>query len=347
MKKYITWRHPKEFVSFQIETKSFLLLILLSVCLLLALIIGPSLGNKLLSPLEVVRTIAGISAGGNEFIVMNSRLPRTLVSILTGAALGLSGLILQGVIRNPLAAPDIIGVTGGASLAAVGFITYLSGTISISFLPIAAVSGGIIVSVFIYLMSWKNGVTPIRLILIGIGVSALMSAGTTFMLVLSPSSSAGQAYLWLTGSVYGASWENVYTIAMVIIVITPFVLLFSRSLNAQQFGDGVASGLGVKVEFHRMALLLFSVILAGVAVSVAGAIGFVGLIAPHIARALIGRQFASLILASTLVGGLLVFFADLIARTVFYPIDIPAGVFTAGIGAPFFLYLLFKNRNQF
>ncbi|RKL67340.1 iron ABC transporter permease [Salipaludibacillus neizhouensis] len=334
-------------MSFQIETKTVLILLGLCISLFLALILGPSLGNKLLSPLEVVRTIAGVSTGGNDFIVMNSRLPRTLVSILTGAALGLSGLILQGVIRNPLAAPDIIGVTGGSSVAAVAFITYLSGTLSLFYLPLAAVSGGIIVSVFIYMMSWKNGVTPIRLILIGIGVSAVMSAGTTFMLVLSPSASAGQAYLWLTGSVYGASWEDVRTVAIVILVITPLVLLFSRSLNAQQFGDEVASGLGVKVEFHRMALLLFSVILAGVAVSAAGAIGFVGLIAPHIARALIGRQFAGLILSSALVGGLLVFSADLVARTVFYPIDIPAGVFTAGIGAPFFLYLLFKNRHQF
>ncbi|WP_158738052.1 iron chelate uptake ABC transporter family permease subunit [Alteribacillus sp. YIM 98480] len=347
MKKSVTFRNKKNTVSFQLETKTMLMLGLLVFFVLLACITGPSLGNKLISPLEVVKTIVGQGTGGNEFIVMQSRLPRTLVSLLVGAALGISGLILQGIVRNPLAAPDIIGVTGGASVFAVAFLTYLAGSVSIGWMPAAAITGALIVSVFIYTMAWKNGVTPIRLVLIGIGISAIMSALTTFMIVVSSAVTASQAYLWLTGSIYGASWEDVYTMSVLVLILTPLALIFSRSLNSQQLGDEVALGVGVRVQKDRFILLGISVVLAGAAVAAVGAIGFVGLIAPHIARTLVGRTFGSLAAASALTGGLLLFMADLTARTIFYPIDIPAGVFTAGVGAPFFLYLLFKNRNQF
>lgn len=270
-----------------------------------------------------------------------------LLSLLVGAALGMSGALLQGIIRNPLASPDVIGITGGAAVAAVGFVTLLGGAVSIKLLPLFAIVGALLTALIIYMLAWKKGVSPIRLVLIGIGVSAITGAGTTFMLILSPFYTAGQAYIWLTGSVYGASWTDVRTILPVIVIVVPLAIWFARSLNAQEFGDDLATGLGVTVQWHRSALLLCSVLLAGIAVAVAGTIGFVGLIAPHIARKLVGRMFGSMLIVSGLVGALLVFAADLIARTAFLPLDVPAGVFTAGVGAPFFLYLLFKNRNQF
>ncbi|SDI81279.1 FecCD family ABC transporter permease [Alteribacillus bidgolensis] len=347
MKRYVTFRNKKNTVSFQIEGKTILTLGILVFLVLLACVAGPSLGSKLLHPFEVLQTIMGQGTGGNEFIVLGSRLPRTLLSLLVGAALGVSGLILQGVVRNPLAAPDIIGVTGGAAVAAVAFLTYLAESLSIAWMPLAAITGALIISIFIYALAWKNGITPIRLVLIGIGISAIMSALTTFMIVVSSAVTANQAYLWLTGSVYGASWEDVFTIAAVVFILLPLVLVFSRSLNSQQLGDDVASGVGVRVQRDRLILLGISVVLAGAAVAAVGAIGFVGLISPHIARTLVDKQFGNLAVASALTGGLILFGADLAARTIFYPIDIPAGVFTAGIGAPFFLYLLFKNRNQF
>ncbi|MGY4690772.1 FecCD family ABC transporter permease [Salibacterium sp. K-3] len=332
---------------FSLKTRTNRVLLLLFLAVAAACMVGPSLGNTMLSPLEVIRTIAGEGEGANEFIVMNSRLPRTLVSLLVGAALGVSGALLQGVVRNPLAAPDIIGVTGGASVAAVAFLTYVSGSVSIGWLPAAAVTGALLVAMLTYSLAWKKGVTPIRLVLIGIGIAAVMNALTTFMIVVSSKVTASSAYLWLTGSIYGASWEDITAMLPVVLLLTPAALVFSRSLNAQQFGDDTAAGLGVRIQVHRFILLFISVVLAGAAVAAAGAIGFVGLIAPHIARTLIGRTFGPVIAASALVGGLLLFGADLAARTIFYPVDVPAGVFTAAVGAPFFLFLLYRNRNHF
>lgn len=346
MKETIMVRSKKDTVSFLIERKAAFAIAVLAILVLLAAVAGPSLGSDILSPLEVLRTILGLNAGEHDFVVLTLRLPRVLLSLLVGAALGMSGAILQGVIRNPLASPDVIGITGGAAVAAVGFVSLLGGALSIKLLPAFAVAGAITTSMVIYALAWKEGVTPIRLVLIGIGMSAITGAGTMFMLILSPFYTAGQAYIWLTGSVYGASWADVYTILPVIVLIVPLALWLARSLNAQAFGDDLAAGLGVAVQRHRMALLFCSVLLAGFAVSVVGTLGFVGLIAPHIARKLAGRMFGSVLLVSALLGALLVFSADLIGRTAFLPLDVPAGVFTAGVGAPFFLYLLFKNRNQ-
>ncbi|MEC0330717.1 iron ABC transporter permease [Paenibacillus macerans] len=347
MRGTFIFRSKKEAVSLQVERRAVLVIAVLVLLVLLAAVLGISLGSDVISPLEVLRTILGRNAGEYDFVVLTLRLPRVLLSLLVGAALGMSGAILQGVIRNPLASPDVIGITGGAAAVAVGFVTLLGGAVSIKLLPAFAVAGALVTSMVIYALAWKAGVAPIRLVLIGIGISAITSAGTTFMLIISPFYTAGQAYIWLTGSVYGASWADVYTIIPVILLVVPLVLWLARSLNAQEFGDDLATGLGVTVERHRFALLLCSVLLAGFAVAVAGTLGFAGLIAPHIARKLAGRMFGSLLLVSALTGALLVFGADLVGRTAFLPLDVPAGVFTAGIGAPFFLYLLFKNRNQF
>ncbi|MDQ0298275.1 iron complex transport system permease protein [Salibacterium salarium] len=345
MKPVLTFRGKT--ASFKMEKRMVWRLALLLAAVLCACVLGPSLGNKIIHPIEVIQIMFGTGTGGDYFIINNSRLPRTLVSLLVGAALGVSGVILQGVVRNPLAAPDIIGITGGASVAAIAFLTYAAGSsVGIKWLPVAAITGALLMSILLYVLAWKKGVTPIRLVLIGIGIAAIMSAGTTFMIVASSSVAAGQAYLWLTGSIYGASWEDIYIMFPVVFLLTPFALVFSKSLNAQQFGDDTAEGLGVRMQRDRFTLLFISVVLAGTAVAVVGAIGFVGLIAPHIARVLVGRTFGGLITASALVGALLLFAADVTARTIFYPIDVPAGVFTAGVGAPFFLYLLYRNRNQ-
>ncbi|MCL6660660.1 MULTISPECIES: FecCD family ABC transporter permease [Paenibacillus] len=347
MRKLLTIRNKKDTISVQMEQKS---LVVIGICILLFLVagvVGTSVGSDFISPLDVLRTIFGLNEGELDFVVLTLRLPRVLLSLLVGAALGMSGALLQGIIRNPLASPDVIGITGGAAVAAVGFVTLLGGAVSIKLLPLFAIAGAIVTALIIYVLAWKKGVSPIRLVLIGIGVSAITGAGTTFMLILSSFYTAGQAYIWLTGSVYGASWTDVRTILPVIVIVVPLAIWFARSLNAQEFGDDLATGLGVTVQRHRSALLLCSVLLAGIAVAVAGTIGFVGLIAPHIARKLVGRMFGSMLIVSGLVGALLVFAADLIARTAFLPLDVPAGVFTAGVGAPFFLYLLFKNRNQF
>lgn len=346
MSKYYNLRTGKGNIHLQLERRTLWILLIGFLLYLIAVTAGTGWGDSYIAPLDVLRTVLGNGGGEYDFIILTLRLPRVLTALLVGSALGVSGAILQGVIRNPLASPDIIGITGGASAAAVGFITFLSGSISIKLLPAAALSGALIISLLVYGLSWQKGVTPIRLVLIGIGLSAAAKAATTLMIVMSPAISASKAYLWMTGSVYGASWDNVYTVLPAVLIGIPLALYFSRSLNAQELGDDVAGSLGVTVQRHRFLLVLISVALAGFAVAVAGAIGFIGLIAPHLARRWTGRLYGGLIALSALIGGLLVFLADLIARMLFYPLDIPAGVFTAGIGAPFFIYLLFRNRNQ-
>ncbi|MFB5674039.1 FecCD family ABC transporter permease [Paenibacillus terreus] len=346
MNKYITLRTRAGKLSFLVEKRTIVVLLILLVLLTVFLVAGLSVGSTLISPLEVIRHLLGAGNEDYTYIIDTLRLPRMMLAMLVGAALGVSGLILQGMIRNPLGSPDIIGVTGGASVAAVIFITYFAGTFSIDWLPVAAIAGAACISALIYLLAWKSGVTPIRLVLIGIGMAAAMSAMTTMMMVLGDTVSTTQAYLWLTGSVYGAKWDDVYAMLPWVLVFIPFSLFFARTANAQEMGDHVAAGLGVKVQLHRFALLFISVALAGSAVAYAGGISFVGLLAPHISRKLVGRSFGSLVPVSALIGGMIVLLADVVARTAFLPSDLPAGIFVSGIGAPFFIYLLFRNRHQ-
>ncbi|WP_078555022.1 FecCD family ABC transporter permease [Bacillus alkalicellulosilyticus] len=339
-------RTKNDTISFLVEKSSLKVIFMLVAFSVMVFSLALSVGSTWLSPYAVFSHLVGIGSGEHDYIIHTLRLPRVLTAFLVGAALAVSGLILQGIVRNPLASPDIIGVTGGASVGAITFIITLQGTVSITWLPLAAILGAAIVSACIYALSWKNGITPFRLILIGIGIAAATKALTMMLLVMSEIGVASKVYIWLTGSVYGASWQNVWTLLPWVVICIMLTLLLARVVNAKELGDDVSQGLGVSVQKFRFLLLVLSVALAGAAVSVAGGIGFVGLIAPHIARKLIGRSFGSLIPASALIGGLLVVIADIIARTAFLPLDIPAGVFTAAIGAPFFIYLLFRKKNM-
>lgn len=346
MNKKITFRSKYQFFSFQLEIKAIIVISVLFTLTGAFFVLGIGIGSTIIHPVDTIKTLFGQGTSQNTMVIEALRLPRVIIALLVGAALGVSGAILQGVIRNPLASPDILGITSGAAFVAVIFITYLPDTLSIKWLPLAAIVGAFLISVVIYTLAWKKGVTPIRLVLIGIGISAVAGSLTTLMIVLSRDNAASQAYIWLTGSIYGSSWENVYAILPWIIIFIPLAIVFSRTLNVQELGDEIANSLGSRVQFYRFILVLISVCLAGSAVSIGGAIGFVGLIAPHIARKLVGPSFGGLIPASALIGSLIVILADTVARTVFLPLDIPAGVFTAGIGAPFFIYLLYRNRNM-
>ncbi|UHA73404.1 FecCD family ABC transporter permease [Paenibacillus sp. 481] len=346
MSKYISLRNRSATASIFLDKKTIVVLFGLGCLLLMLFLVGLSIGSTMIPPVEVIKQVLGIGNGKFTFIIDSIRLPRMLLALLVGAALGVSGLILQSMIRNPLGSPDIVGITGGASFAAVIFITYFAGSISMKWLPAAAIAGAGIMSMLVYTLAWKKGVTPIRLVLVGIGMAAAMGAMTTLLLVLGSTVTTSHAYLWLTGSVYGASWAKVYAMLPWVLIFVPLTLLFSRTANAQEMGDQVATSLGVRVQMHRFGLLFVSVALAGSAVAFAGGIGFVGLIAPHIARQLVGRAMGGLVLVSALIGGMIVCAADIVARTAFIPLDIPAGVFVSGIGAPFFIYLLYRNRHQ-
>jgi iron complex transport system permease protein len=346
MKQHIPLRHSRGLFSFLLYKKTLIVTLVLFLLTLIVLIVSTGMGDLKIHPMDVVNTLFGKGTEEQTLVIHSLRLPRILVSLLVGASLAVAGAILQGIIRNPLASPDIVGITGGASVAAVAFITYLSGTVSIRWLPLAAIVGAGLISLIIYILAWNKGVTPIRLILIGIGMASAMTALTMLMIVMSPIYAASQAYIWLTGSVYASSWENVFTLLPWTLIFIPFALIYARNINVQELGDEIATGVGSAVQRQRFVLLFISVALAGSAVAVAGGIGFVGLIAPHIARKLVGPAFGGVLPVSAFIGGLIVMLADLVARTAFLPLDIPAGVFTSAIGAPFFIYLLYRSRNR-
>lgn len=350
LRKYKAVRFGKEKVSFLVDRKSLVIfLVLLCMTILLALL-SAGMGEMNISPIQVVKAWFGYGTDMENLVVNSFRLPRIIIALLVGICLAVSGAILQGIVRNPLASPDIIGITGGGAVAVVSFLAVFSDennalTVSIKWMPLAAFFGAMVIALLIYLLAWKNGISPIRIVLIGIGLSALTQALTTLSMILGPIYRASQANIWLTGSVYGSNWQNVsillpWTLALIILLF-----FLTRHLNVQELGDSVAKGVGHVVGSYRIILLLVSTGFAAGAVAFAGGISFVGLIAPHISRKLVGSAFGALLPVSALVGAVLVIVADLIGRVLFGPAEIPAGVFTAVIGAPYFIYLLYKYRN--
>ncbi|MEC1178500.1 iron ABC transporter permease [Metasolibacillus meyeri] len=343
--KYWNVRLFQNKASFQLSKKWFVTCIIGLLLLLVLFMLSLSAGSNWISPIDVLRQLFN-QTDEFTFVIETLRLPRVLIAILVGSALGVSGLILQSIVRNPLASPDIIGITSGASFGAVLFLTLATGVISMSFLPVAAICGGLVTAVIIYLLSWNKGVTPVRLVLIGIGISAILKSGVTFLLVYSDTYIASKAYIWLTGSLYATTWQEVISLSWWLLIPLPIILILGRSMNVTELGDDVAISTGIRLQRQRFLFLACAVLLAGSSAAFVGGIEFVGLMAPHIARRLVGRSFLGLVPITAIIGALLVLVADLIARTMFLPLDIPAGVFTAAIGAPFFIFLLFRTRNR-
>lgn len=350
MRKYKSFRIWDGKISFLVDRIAWTKISIFTGIALIVFILSIGLGDYPLTPIEVIQTLFGKGSEMDELVVYHFRLPRAIISLLVGSALAVAGAILQGMIRNPLASPDILGVTGGASVFVVAFLTIFSNednalTVSISWLPLAAFLGATVIAYFVYLLSWKKGVSPIRLVLFGIGISALAQALTTLLMILGPIYRASQANIWITGSVNGSDWGDVAILTPWIVVLIIISLFFARKVNIQELGDDIAKGVGGKVQLERFLLLTISTALVGGAVAFAGGIGFVGLIAPHIARRIVGSAYGVLIPLSAVIGGILVMASDLLGRTLFLPLEVPAGVFTAAIGAPYFIYLLFKAKS--
>ncbi|MBE9034031.1 FecCD family ABC transporter permease [aff. Roholtiella sp. LEGE 12411] len=334
-------------ISFRIDRRVPVILLCLAVAIAVAMVMNVAKGEYPISPLDIVKTVLGLDTGNPDhpFVIQNLRLPRTLVAFMVGMALAISGTIFQGLTRNPLADPGIIGINDGASLAAV-FVIVLFPLAPIYTLPLAAFAGALLMAALIYSLAWNNGSSPILLILMGIGLSAIASAITSLMITFGEITDVSNALVWLAGSVYGRTWEQVFSLLPWLIVFVPMALILARHLNALNLGDDVAKSLGSQVEWQRGLLVLVGVALAGAGVATAGNIGFIGLIAPHLGRQLVGATHEGLIPTSALLGGMIVVLADLLGRTLFAPIEIPCGVVTAAIGAPYFLYLLIRNRKK-
>lgn len=306
------------------------------VLLIVGAILSLSAGAVWISPITVIKEVWS----GDNFILSEFRVPRMLLGILVGAALAISGAVIQGVIRNPLASPDVIGITKGASLAAV-IVIIVFPTAPLFVLPVASFIGALVISLILSLLiSWK-GIKGSQLALIGMAIGAVAMALVQYLLIRNPME-ANIALVWLTGSLFGRSMDHVLTILPWLIVAIPVIFLYARKLDILHLGEEVATALGIPVQRTKMILLFASVMLAGAAISVVGGLSFLGLIAPHIARSLVGHQHRHIVAMSGLVGALLMVIADGLARIIAPPIDIPVGVLIAIIGAPYFLYVLRK-----
>ncbi|WP_067930267.1 FecCD family ABC transporter permease [Alicyclobacillus kakegawensis] len=323
-------------------------MIALMLLLVAALLVSLDTGYIRMSPVEVVRTFAGAGSTEDELALYSFRLPRLLIAVLLGVGLAVSGCVLQGVSRNALADPGILGINAGAGLVVMLF-TFLYPTndaVPTWLLPCLAFVGGGFAGWLTYALSYRHGgVSPVRLVLSGVAVAAGIDAAMIVLTVrLSPDRYQFVSE-WLAGSILGSSWAFVLALLPWLLVLLPFVYSQAAVLNVLNLGEEMAAGLGIRVERARIRLLAGAVGLAASAVAVGGAISFVGLIAPHLARRLVGSNHQSLLPASALVGGLLVLVADTIGRTVLQPSEIPTGIVVAVVGAPYFLYLLARSET--
>lgn len=298
-------------------------------------------GSVSLSPGEVWAALRGEGRTAAQNIVWDLRLPRILAGALVGSALAASGAILQGVLRNPLADPSLIGVSAGAGLVAAAL--YLLFPENLAFLPLGAFLGALGTTLFIYAIAWLRGAAPVTLILVGLAINAVLGAAMTALMVVFGDRVA-PVVLWHAGRLTGVSWPEVHMAvpyAAVGILLTFFAV---RPLKMLLLGDEVAASLGFPVRTARFFLIALASFLAGTAVSVAGLLGFVGLVVPHIVRLLVGGDYRHVLPLSLLFGGLFVVLADTGARTVLAPFELPVGVFLSSVGGLFFLYLLFRGR---
>ena len=300
--------------------------------------IGMSLGDYTIALPDLLAALVGQGSGGDTFVVTRLRLPRVLLGALVGAALGVSGAVFQAVLRNPIASPDIIGVTTGASAAAVAGLLLFG--VTGPALSAVAFGGALLVAIAIYLLSRRGGVTGYRFALIGIAFAFLASSVLNFLLSRADIKDAQVALTWLVGSLGGTGWDDVAIVAAALVVLLPAALLLARPLGILQLGDDAATSLGVRAERVRLALLVVAVALAATATAATGPIAFVAFLAAPIARRLVTDD-RSVLAASALIGAATVLAADIVGQHLLGGgLQVPAGIVTGAVGAPCLLWLL-------
>lgn len=299
---------------------------------------------------DVLRVLAGGGTRGETFVVTELRLPRVLCGALVGAALGVAGALTQGVARNPLTSPDVLGVTDGAGVAALLVIVLAGsggtavGLLAAVGLPVAALVGGLLAAALVVGLAYRQGLDAFRFILVGLGISVALVSVTSWLLVIANVQQAGLALVWLRGSLNARGWEHVVPIAVVLVIVLPIAIALAFRLDALDLGDDAARGLGERVDRSRVLLLGLAVVLAASATAAAGPIRFVALVVPQVSVRLTGGSRPPL-LASALAGALLVVAGDLLARTVLGG-EVPVGVVTVVLGAPYLLYLLVRRTRK-
>lgn len=317
--------------------------------LILSLVVSMNTGYAKLSPLDTLHTLFGGGSARENLILFGFRLPRIVIALLAGAGLALSGCIIQGVSRNALADPGLLGINAGAGLTVILFVLFFGAQsyLSVFTLPFLALIGAGITAILIYALAYKQqtGLAPLRLILTGVAVQAGIAALTTVLVVKLDDTQFDFVAAWQAGSIWGSNWKFVLALLPWLVLLIPYVLSKSRVLDVLSLGDDIACALGAAVEKERRRLLAAAVALAASCVAVSGSISFVGLIAPHLARRLVGPRHGVLFPVCALAGAVLVSAADTIARVIVQPFEIPTGIMVAIVGAPYFLYLLTRSKQ--
>ena len=277
----------------------------------------------------------------NYFTLMEYRLPRAVLAILLGGALAISGVLVQSVVRNPLASPDILGINNAAGLVAVSVLMFLP-NLAFYWMPIFAFLGGVLSFVILWIVCGFN-FRPIKMAIIGVALSALWAAISHYLMLTNPVE-INTAMLWLTGSLWGRSWSYLNVVLPWLVVLLPLPFIFCRDLDTLGLGENKASTLGVTVNKVQISVLVLAVALSTTAVAICGPIAFLGLVAPHLARRLVGGRHRILLPAALTIGALLLQLSDILARVIDPPTELPAGILTAIIGAPYFFYLLMRTK---
>lgn len=277
----------------------------------------------------------------NYFTLMEYRLPRAVLAILLGGALAISGVLVQSVVRNPLASPDILGINNAAGLVAVSVLMFLP-NLAFYWMPIFAFLGGVLSFAILWIVCGFN-FRPIKMAIIGVALSALWAAISHYLMLTNPVE-INTAMLWLTGSLWGRSWSYLNVVLPWLVVLLPLPFIFCRDLDTLGLGENKASTLGVTVNKVQISVLVLAVALSTTAVAICGPIAFLGLVAPHLARRLVGGRHRTLLPAALIIGALLLQLSDILARVIDPPTELPAGILTAIIGAPYFFYLLMRTK---
>lgn len=316
--------------------------LMLTVLLLGMMLLALSLGSAGYSVQEIIKGLLSEESSDVYVVVYNLRLPRVIMAIEVGASLAVSGALLQAVMRNPLADPGIIGVSAGAATAATTILLIYPTLLSL--VPLFAFSGAVFACILIYVLAWREGVDPVRLILSGVAINTVLGAYNAFLQMLNSDNLSG-VLAFMNGSLSGVTWERIYVITAYASLGLLFSVGCAKSANILQLGDEMAEGLGIDVDRVRLFLSAVGAFLAAATVAVAGMIGFLGLVVPHICRMIVGSDYKLLIPVSALLGALLLLAADTLGRTLINGMEIPVGIVMAATGGPFFLYMLRKKGN--
>ncbi|MBY8879636.1 FecCD family ABC transporter permease [Actinacidiphila acidipaludis] len=328
--------------SFLVHRRAVAVAGLLTVLLAAAVVLYLCVGDSFVSPVQVIDVLLG-RPSPDELVVGTLRLPRLVVGLLAGAAFGVAGALVQTVARNPLASPDVIGVTHGAGAATVAAMSF--GLVGHTTLPYVSVAGGLGAGLLVYAFAWRRGLHASRFVLVGIGVSIALGSLTQLFLTKGDYLVAQQAKVWLTGSLNSRGYDQAAPLALVLLVAVPAVLWAAWAQRGASFDDDTAVALGIRLDRMRLGLTLIGVVLASVATGATGPVDFVALLAPQIARRLT-RTAQIPLLSSALTGALVVVVADLLARRLFSPVELPVGVLTAAVGAPYLMWLIARTRSR-